>query len=128
MTYIYRHKPIVFNGGPVISPPQRKKGVEIDEWDKVFESEEEFRVWYKDLVVGLATLDEVMNYCEYFKRIKGNIGYYERSGKKFPVDGTWTGYEINTEMMRGFKEFLIENGWLNNWWKLMKRYESKNNA
>lgn len=118
--YVYRYSPICFNGKGE-SAPQRTKD-EIDAFDKVFDSKEDFTAWHRDLTIGLAELDEVMNYCEYFERSNGNDGFYIREGKRFPVKGTWTGYEINCEHMLGFKNFLIENGWLKYWFKLMKRY------
>lgn len=53
---------------------------------------------FSERVIGLAELDEVMDYCEYFVRdgIKdGNRnGQYVREGKSHPVKGYWDGYEI----------------------------------
>lgn len=70
-----------------------------------------------------AELDEVMNYCKFFKRIKGNEGVYERDGKTCLVNGKWDVYHINTKELADFKNFLIKNNWLNNWFELMDRYK-----
>lgn len=121
-SYVYRYKPVLF-WGKGESAPQRKDD-KLDEWDKVFNSKEEYEKWYKDLIAGLAELDEVMNYCKYFKRSKGNEGFYERENKSCPVNGTWTGYYLNTPMMADFKSFLKENSWINNWFELMDKYKS----
>jgi hypothetical protein len=121
--YIYRYKQIVFNDSSGLSSPQRKEKNVLDEFDIVFDSKEEFEDWYKGLVVGLAELDEVMNYCKFFKRIKGNEGIYERDGKTCLVNGKWDVYHINTKELADFKNFLIKNNWLNNWFELMDRYK-----
>jgi hypothetical protein len=119
--YIYRYSQICFNGNG-IKAPQRKDDL-IDEWDKIFDSKEDFEKWYKDLVINLAELDQVMNYCKYFVRLKGNNGNYVREGKTCPVNGLWDCYHINTPEMSQFNDFIIKNGWKNNWFDLMDRYK-----
>lgn len=121
--FIYRYKPVVFNGGPTVGAPMREND-EIDGFDKVFDSQADFEVWYRDLVAGFAELDECLNYCQYFVREKGNEGHYVRDGKSYPVNGTWTGYEMNCDFMAGFKHFLIENDFYTDWFKLHERYEN----
>ena len=133
--YIWRYKHVGFYGTPRPTAPQRG-GEEIDKWDKVFDSKELFDEWYRDLVKGLAELDQVMNYCEYFVRTKGNEGKYIREGKEHEVNGQWDSYHIwgnamfpvltfDYKLMESFKKFLIENGWKDDWFKLMDKYESE---
>lgn len=122
--YIHRYKPIIFNGGPTQSAPQREKGVEIDEWDKVFESKEDFEKWHRSLTIGLAELDECLNYCQHFVREKGNLGSYERDGKRYyPVDGTWCGiHDYGRGESGKFFDWVKEN-FGENWYQLMDRYK-----
>lgn len=120
--YIWRHKHIGFNQLPQpVTPPRENKDI-LDDFDFVFLSKKDFNEWFDETSVGLAELDQVLNYCKYFIREKGNQGRYEREGKSIKVDGTWDGYHINTPMMKDFKEFLLENGWLENWFELHPRY------
>jgi len=120
--YIYRHKHIGFNGGKQPETPQRKDN-NIDEFDIVFNSIEDFNKWFKETTIGLAELDGVLNYCEYFKREKGNEGFYERDGKRCKVNGQWDRYYIlgdfeppKQEWYNGLIElrhFLKDNDWFN---------------
>jgi len=121
--YVYRHKHIGFNGGGGPETPQRKDNL-LDNFDTVFDTKEEYTNWYRSAVIGLAELDESMNYCAYFVRDKGNVGTYEREGKSFPVDGSWVGIQDfdNYKPAMAFVEWLETNGWRNNWFKLMPRY------
>lgn len=132
--YVWRYKHVGFYGHAGASAPQREND-ELDEWDKVFDSKKEFDKWYRGLVSGLAELDQVMNYCKYFVRAKGNKGKYVRDGKEHEVDGQWDGYHIwgnalfpalkfDYKLMASFKDFLIKNGWNEkNWFELMDKYE-----
>lgn len=130
--YVYRYKQIILNGHSGTSAPQRKDN-ELDNWDRVFDSKEEYERWHHSLTVGLAELDQCMNFCYYFHRVKNNEGNYIREGKSFPVIGTWCGLHdfCFNEPEKGYKptidfvKFLKENGWENNWFKLMDRYTMK---
>lgn len=120
--YVYRYKTIVFNGGvtPVI---QQRSNNEIDEWDKVFSSKEDFQHWYSGVVVGLAELDQCLNYCKHFVRTKGNEGNYVRNGKTYPVDGSWCGiHDYGIGESGKFFKWAIEN-FGENWYELMDRYK-----
>lgn len=91
-----------------------------------------YRPWYNSLIAGLAELDQVMDYCEYFQREKGQLGFYVREGKSFPVHGSWDEYHLNCNhgedrgfvccKMKPFTLFLKENGWLEDWFKLKGKY------
>jgi hypothetical protein len=119
--YLHRYKPIVFNSGPVMAVPQRK-GEELDTFDIVFSSKEEYESWYKSLVIGLAELDQCLNYCKHFTRIKGNEGLYIRDGKEYPVNGTWCGiHDYGRGESGKFFEWVIQN-FGENWYVLMDRY------
>lgn len=130
--YVYRYKPVLFNGGHGSSAPQREND-EVDNFDKVFNSKSEFDKWYRELQIGLAELDEPMNYCKYFVRSKGNEGNYVRDGKSFTVNGEWVGLHdfCWSEPSEGYKltesfvVWLKESGWnKNNWFELMDRYKN----
>lgn len=69
--YIHRHRPIVFNPNGSTPPPARIDN-ELDEFDTIFSSKEDFMKWYEYTQINLAELDCVMNYCKFFKRLKGN--------------------------------------------------------
>lgn len=120
--YVYRYKKIVFNGLLVDAIPQRIDN-ELDKHDIVFNSKEDFNTWYKGLVAGLAELDECLNYCKHFVREKGNIGSYERDGKRYyPVDGTWCGtHDYGRGESGKFFEWVIEN-FEEKWYELMDKY------
>lgn len=120
--YIWRHKHMGFNSLPMPTTPERKEKDVLDEHDFVFSSKKDFDNWFKEVQVGLAELDQVLNYCKYFHRDKGNDGRYIRDGKECKVDGTWDGYHINTPLMAEFKNFLSTNGWLEDWFELHPRY------
>lgn len=113
MEYRWKHKQICWSGTGLNS------GV-----DFVFNSKDEFNLWYKAQVAYFAELDEYMNYCKYFVREKNNDGYYERDNKRCPVNGLTTSYELGLEKNRLFKDFLIENGWESNWFELRDKYKS----
>lgn len=133
--YVHRHKPIRFNGLPVMSIPARNKldlsqpseqdSQFLDEFDTLFESHQDYVIWNKEVTKGLAELDEAMNYCEYFVRDKGNKGHYVREGKSFPVDGSWVGTQDfdNYKPCQPFVQWLSENGWRDTWFKLHHRYD-----
>ena len=124
--YIYRYKKLVLNSLPVESTPQRKQQNITDTFDYIFESKDKFNEWYKDISIGFAELDQCLNYCKFFKRIKGNIGEYVRDGKTFKVVGTWCGtQDFGSKFTKGFEFFLKENGWENNWYDLMDKYKTK---
>lgn len=122
--YVYRHKKIVFNGLPAPSTPQRD-GPYPDKFDTVFESKEYFEAWYKGMMAGLANLDECLNYCAHFIREKGNLGAYERDGKRYyPVDGTWCGlHDCGRGESGKFFEWVTEN-FGKEWYELMDRYKN----
>lgn len=123
--YVYRHKKIVFNGGPVPSTPQRKEE-ELDEFDTVFSSKQDYESWYKNCVNGLAELDECLNYCKHFVREQGNKGKYIRDGKSYPVDGTWCGAQDYGRGESGnFFKWAKEN-FGEGWYELMDRYYGSN--
>lgn len=124
-TYLYRHKPIRFNGGVTAGAPQRESEY-LDEFDTVFDNIEEYKQWQKSVTAGLAELDESMNYCQYFVRDKGNAGHYVREGKSFPVDGSWVGNQDfdNYPPCQPFVRWLEENGWRDTWFELMDRYKN----
>lgn len=135
--YVYRFKHIGFQDSGGIQTPTRKNN-ELDEWDMVFESKKHIDKWFREVQIGLAELDRVMNYCRFFQRTQGNEGQYVRDGKSFPVDGRWDGYyidadwkEVETSIQKYWKEklspfqaFLRENGWWKNWFELMDRYKT----
>jgi len=58
MSYTHKYKPIVFNGLPTNNRGYTE--------EKVFNTKKEFENWFKELSIGLAELDECMNYCKYF--------------------------------------------------------------
>jgi len=121
--YVYRHKKIVFNGGPTPATEQRK-GEYMDENDIFFTSKEEFETWHKSLTANLAQLDECLNYCKHFVRTKGNEGNYVRDGKTYPVDGTWCGIHDYRRGESGeFFKWVKEN-WGDSWYELMDRYKN----
>ena len=122
MTYIHRYKQIVFNGLPVAPTPQ-KKGKKLDRWDTVFRSKEEFEAWYKSMVNGLAELDECLNYCKHFVRVKGNKGTYTRDGKEYPVDGTWCGTHDYGRGESGDFFAWVQDNFGKNWYQIMDRYK-----
>lgn len=120
--YVYRHKKIVFNSLPVQSTPQRG-GKELDKFDTIFPSKEEYDKWYRGMIIGLAELDQCLNYCRHFVREKGNQGKYVRDGKSYPVDGTWCGLQDYGRGESGkFFKWVIEN-FGENWYELMDRYK-----
>lgn len=121
--YVYRHKKIGFNGLPTPSTPQRE-GNFPDNFDLIFDNKEEFEKWYKIMMAGLAILDECLNYCQHFIREKGNIGAYERDGKRYyPVNGTWCGtHDYGRGESGKFFEWAIEN-FGKQWYELMDRYK-----
>jgi hypothetical protein len=130
--YIWRYKHIGFYNSQ--SPlALMRQGNEIDKWDKVFDSKADFDKWFKKTQIGLAELDEVMNYCKYFIREKGNEGWYERDGKRCEVNGLWDGYhidgsalfpvkEFDYDKMNKFRDFLQQNVWLKDWFELRDKY------
>lgn len=99
--------------------PQRSNN-QIDRFDILFDSKEDYVKWNKDVTIGLAELDCLMNYCKYFQREKGNDGYYVRDGKSIRVNGTFTAYDLPPY----FKDFLKDNNWQDNWFELMDRYKT----
>ena len=121
--YIHRYKWIVFNNSGTPSTPQRRSEFP-DKFDFIFNSKEEFENWNKSVSAGLAKLDECLNYCEHFVREKGNVGAYERDGKRYyPVDGTWCGLHDFSEGESGkFFTWVVSN-FGTNWYKLRKKYE-----
>lgn len=121
--FVYRHKKIVFNDGGTPPTPQRKDDYP-DESDVFFLSKEEFQNWHKNLTIGLAELDECLNYCKHFVREKGNLGAYERDGKRYyPVDGTWCGiHDYGRGESGKFFDWVKEN-WEEDWYELMDRYK-----
>lgn len=149
--YVHRHLPTLFNGGSGIPTPQRKGVYDngrrvdefVDEFDTIFDSKVEFHIWMRDLQVGLAELDQVMNYCKYFAREKGNNGNYIRDGKFFPVHGQWCGLHdfdwkqnwfhrlFRIRQYRDYKptepfvKWLKKNDWdSKTWFELMDRYKA----
>ena len=122
--YLYRHKAIRFNGLSTPPTPQRSTE-ELDIYDSVFSSKEDYDEWNKSTTAGLAELDEAMNYCKYFVREKGNKGNYVRDGKSFPVDGSWVGIQDfdNYQPCQPFVEWLKDNGWRDTWFEIMERYK-----
>lgn len=120
--YLYRYKKIAFNGLGTPHTPQRKED-KADEFDFLFKNKEDFDTWHKQLTVGLAELDESMNFCKYFVREKGNNGHYVREGKSYPVNGSWVGIQDFDDTAKDFAQWLKENGWRNNWFELMDRYK-----
>ncbi len=129
--YVYRHCGVVFAGKSGIIAPQREDD-DIDEYDSVFVSREEYERWFKDLQIDLAKLDEPMNYCEYFQRTKGNDGNYVREGRSFLVNGLWDGQHLNCLhvtpkgfvccSMKEFSAWLDQNSFKKDWWKLRQSY------
>ena len=121
--YVYRHKPIRFNGLPTMSTPQRE-GDYMDNFDTFFSSKEKFDTWHRKVTIGLAELDESMKFCKYFIREKGNDGHYVREGKKFKVNGSWVGITDfdNYSPTKNFVKWLEDNGWRDNWFELMPQY------
>ena len=122
--YIYRHKWTVFGGNTTTPTPQRKSEY-IDEKDRIFSSKEEFTVWYKDFIAGLAQLDECLNYCKHFVRIKGNDGNYIRNGIEYPypIDGRWCGtHDYGRGESGKFFDWVISN-FGKNWYELMDKYK-----
>ena len=122
--YLYRHKSIRFNGAPTPHTPQRKDK-HLDDFDTVFDCKEDFTQWFRSTTIGLAELDQAMNYCKYFVRVKGNQGHYVRDGKSFPVDGSWVGLQDfdNYPPCQPFVQWLTDNSWRDNWFELMDRYK-----
>lgn len=88
-----------------------------------FHSKENYENWYKNLTAYLAELDEYMNYCTYFKREKGDNGYYEREGKRYPVKGYWKGIQDFDDVAKDFAIWLEENGWRKMWFELREKYQ-----
>lgn len=122
--YVHRYKKLVFSGSPT-PPTQQREGLYPDHFDMVFESKEEFEKWYKGVVAGLANIDECLNYCEHFVRENGNIGAYEREGKRYyPVNGTWCGlHDYGRGESGEFFDWVVEN-FGKNWYELMGRYKN----
>lgn len=123
--YLHRHKPIRFNGLPTPQTPQRESDY-LDNFDTVFDSLEDYKTWNRSVTIGLAELDEAMNYCKYFVRDKGNEGHYVRDGKSFPVNGTWVGLQDfdSYPPCQPFVRWLEEHGWRDTWFELMDRYKA----
>ena len=126
--YLWQYKHIKFQGGG----GGREWG-NADPVYFVFDSKQDFDVWFRETQIGLASLDQVMNYCEYFVRSKGNQGKYIREGKEHEVNGEWDGYHIegsslfpqvhfDYKLMDSFRNFLKENGWGNSWFDLKDKY------
>lgn len=122
--YVWRFKPIRFNGCVTTPTPQRESNTP-DSFDLFFTSKEAFKKWFRSTTVTLAELDESMNYCKYFQRDKGNTGYYVREGKSFPVDGSWVGIQDfdNYAPCQPFVAWLKANNWRDTWFELMDRYK-----
>jgi hypothetical protein len=120
-SYVYRYKPIVFNSGTV-PPTEQRKDQNIDQWDMIFSSKEEYNTWYKGLVAGFAELDHCLNYCKHFIRTKGNDGNYVREGKSFPVNGTWCGTQDYGRGESGAFFAWVNNNFGEDWYELMDRY------
>jgi hypothetical protein len=115
MTYTHHIQPIVFNDGSKMNYGRR--------FPKVFESKEDFETWYRGVTIGLAELDQCLNYCKHFIRTKGNEGNYVRDGKTYPVNGMWCGTQDYGRGESGkFFDWVNEN-WGDNWYELMDRYK-----
>ena len=124
MIYEWLIKHISFNSTPQPKPSGRKF---------IFKDKKDFDLWFKITTVGLATLDKPLNYCKYFERTNGNEGFYIREGKVYPVNGEWDEAHLNCPhkkdmgfvccKMRGFRQFLEQNGWINNWFELKDSYK-----
>ena len=123
--YIWRHKHIGFNNCEMPKTLDRKNTLQVDNFDLIFLSRQDFQNWYRSTQIWIAELDQVLNYCKYFVRENGNVGYYEGDGKKCRVLGDWDGHHINTKTMKEFRDFLVENKWLGNWFELHERYQEK---
>jgi len=131
--YIHRYSGVSFAGKSGFHSPQRK-GNEIDACDLIFRDKSSFDLWFKHLQLGLAGLDEPMNFNEYFVREKGNEGDYVRDDKSFPVNGLWDGQHLDCShsekkgfvccSMREFSQWLTEHGFRKDWWKLRESYKS----
>ena len=90
------------------------------------------KVWHESTIANLANLDEIMDYCEYFKREKGQVGNYVREGKSCPVRGDFDGYHLNCPhkdkkgfvccAMQDFRKFLEDNNWLSDWFLIKNKY------
>lgn len=120
--YVYRSKTVVFNSGGTPPTPQRK-GEFPDEFDTIFENKQEFEKWYGNLVVGLAKLDECLNFCQHFVRESGNIGAYERDGHRYyPVNGTWCGLHDSGRGESGKFFDWAKANFGENWFTLHGRY------
>jgi hypothetical protein len=75
--------------------------------------------------ITLADLDQLLNFCKHFVREKGNIGAYERDGKRYyPVNGTWRGtHDYGRGESGKFFNWLEEN-FGEKWYDLMDRYKN----
>lgn len=105
---------------------------EADPFDKpsfFFCCEEHKKIWKqnsRDLdkrnIPYLAELDESMNYCEFFTRIKWNEGIYKRDNFQWEVNWLWDYKSKICRWYKEFKEAYIKHFWDFNRFKIHSRY------
>lgn len=119
---IYRWTATHFASWPANKAPQRQNNL-IDSFDEVL-TPEEYNKKRLENQIAYAVLDKPLNYCKYFKREQGQLGYYIREDKKYPKQLKGTMMEWDWTLPKDFQEWVKQNWW-NDYFDLATNYKVK---